>query len=168
MTSTFTAWLTGDLDDDASDAFEERLFDDPALAIEATRVLAIVDGLRGLAAQGPPSPVITEAELAALAGRARIVEHRPVDGRIVAEITDEDFVVARILAPADDTRRLEVQFCTPAGDAYFRVVDAPRAGPEILVVCSAHVAREAGTLRVRVVDDRGTIWSEALIENRTA
>lgn len=157
----------------AFEAFEARLFDDPAFAAQCARLLDMRDALRALAAQGALVPIVRAAELRALSQTTKVTEHYAREGRIESHITDEEFIAAHVpVAPSarDDnaTRRVHVEFCTVEGFPYFRVNEAPfdPESGEIILLCKAHVALAQGALRVRVIDDDARILAEVAIENR--
>lgn len=166
MKDDLLTWLSGVLRPEDVEAFEERLFSDDALRDEALLLLAVRDGLRSMAAEGPIVPVLTAAELKALRKHAKVTEHHPRGGVIQSRIQDEDFVAA-FVPIASVPERLHVLFCTPAGEPYFRVHDAPfdPESREVIILCKRHVALEAGRLIVRVVNDGEAVLGEVAIED---
>lgn len=161
--TTLLEWFAGESDD----AFEERLFSDDALCVEAAHLMQVRDALRALAAQGAIVPVVVASELRAMAARTKITEHHPIDGHIESHITDEEFIAAHVPLNAA-AKRVHVEFCTPEGFAYFRVNEAPfdAASGQIVVLCKSHVALSTAALRVRVVDDEARVLAEVTIQNR--
>jgi hypothetical protein len=111
-------------------------------------------------------PVIDAAALAELKRARTLVEHHPRDGRIDATIGDEAFVVAHIDVALGDTVRIDVELCTEQGHPFLRTHEAPFSPSGIILVCDAHVARAAGTLRVRVRDERDVVRTEVVIANQ--
>ena len=165
--STLLQWFSGAATRLEDEAFEERLFTDDTLAIEAAHLMRVRDALRALEADGGIVPVVLEDELRTLAARVKVTEHHPRDGRIESHIVDEHFIAAHIPVHAPVDTRVHVEFCTPEGFAYFRVNEAPfdATRGEVVILCKSHVARNAGTLRVRVVDDDARVLADVAIVN---
>ncbi len=167
MNDDLVRYVSGILESSREEDFEQRLFEDSALARDVCQLFAVRDALRALCAQGPVVPVVRAAEFAALALTMRVTEHHPVGGHVVTRIGDEEFVAAHVPFSGADVSRVHVLFCTPAGVPYFRVNEAPfdRGASEVVVFCKRHVAIAAGTLIVRVVDDDERVLGEVSIAN---
>ncbi len=156
-------YLSEEMSDDEAEAFEARLFDDDALALDARRVVEVRAGLRARAALGPLLPVIDARALASLRATRKLSEHHPQDGVIDVAFADEAFVIAHVPVDLADARTIDVAFCSTDGAPYFRAHDVPFAETGVIVACEAHVARAAGTLRVRITDETGRLRVEVVL-----
>lgn len=172
MSAPFDAVLGyafGTLDATEDADVERRLFDDPALLDAAMHLLGMRDVLCAMAQAGPVVPVITPAELTALASTRHVWQWRPPGTGGTSRLPPEaEFVAARLPVDLSGADRLDVEILDIAGNAYFRTHEAPfdRASGEVIVLCQRHVALAAGVIGVRVRDqdgrDRGTFHLDAL------
>lgn len=165
MSDELHRYLAGAMAADEDAAFEERLFDDPGVAEEARRAMAVRSALREMARRGPLVPVLHPSEVARFVATASATEHHPVGGHIRSSIADEAFVIAHVPADLAGVERVDVQFCTAEGVPYFVVRDAPFADDEVVILCESHVARTTAKLRIRVLDPAGVLRGEVSIED---
>jgi hypothetical protein len=164
-------YLAGVDADGSEQELEERLFQDEALMRAADWLLELRAALRDLSAGGPVVPVVTAAELAALAVQHRVREFVPVEQTIDASVAREvEFVAARLPIQLGGARSIDVELCTPAGVPYFRVHEAPYdpASNEVIVLCHRHVALAAANLRLVIRDERGVGRGEFTLLTREA
>jgi hypothetical protein len=163
---TVARYLAG-LDDSA----EEQLFEDPQLASAAAWVMELREGLKQVAAVGPPVPVLTPSELAALRRSRAVVVLEPGSSPADTVLAPEvELVAGRLPIALGDARSIDVEFGSARGPTHFRVHEAPfdPGSNVVIVLCSRHVALAAGDIRVSVRDERGALRGEFVLPALTA
>lgn len=168
MSEALARYVSGALDPSEEAAFEARLFTEETLAREAQRLMRLVATLRAMVAEGAWVPAVLDDELQAYRRRGEVREATPRDGKLAVEIGAADFVCARIPVASGSTGpRVHLEFCTAEGVPYFRVHEAPfdPTSGELIVLCKSHVARAAGDLIVRVVDDDENVLGQAVLSS---
>lgn len=118
-------WL-GEMSDPRQAEIEQHVFECGACSRTLEQLVAMTEGLRGLAGKGAVATVLTPAFLTRLKERgARIREYRldPGDSVNCSIAPDEDLAVAHVRAALEGVTRLDVVFENVAGGLAYRFTD---------------------------------------------
>lgn len=150
--SALLDYTLADLDEAASLALEEHLFECAACTARAERLARVVDGLRKWAS-GPPL-IATPAIIARHAPpeRVQMVEIGPFETRAIPIRDDVDFVVVKVAIDLDGVERVDVLASGPDGEPFAEVVNAPfdPASGAIFATCSRDLAASNPLFRLQI------------------
>jgi hypothetical protein len=121
-------YWAGALDAGDEAALEEHLFDCDACGQRLRELIALAEGVRGLARGGSLRMVVSDAFLeTARAEGLRIREYAPPPGGSVqcTVAADDDLLIARLSADLRGARRVDLSLCDEQGVERVRLEDVP-------------------------------------------
>lgn len=110
------------------DAIEEHLFACDACGERLREVMALADGVRGLAREGSLVMVVSDAFLRSVREEGlRVREYAPPNGGSIActVTAEDDFLIGRLTADLSKAKRVDLQFCDESGTERLRLPDIP-------------------------------------------